>query len=109
MIFNRYPRKRKFECGQPRRGGWLSHQELFEKGDENFVGDGEAGGRETKQLAIKFDYALLAESLDAGANCGDAIALAIGGVIAFDADEIDPFKLAEAEEEFFFEGLKGRD
>lgn len=84
---------------------WLSHQMLFQQSDEDFVGNSEARGRETEKLPVKFDDALISECGDTRADRGDSIALAIGGVIAFDTREIYAFELAKAEEEFFFESL----
>src|SRR5271166_4446392 len=90
---------------KPRAGGPI----LFEQGDEDFVGDAEAIGREAKATAVEFDETLLAEVRNLIAQSDDTCAQAIHRIRSFDAREIDALELAQAEEEFFVERLLGRD
>ena len=64
-----------------------------------------------ESAGFSLQQTLRAERIDLRADFGQARAgaVAVRGVVAFDLREIDSVELAEAEEEFFFEGLLGCD
>src|SRR5579862_825782 len=69
-------------------------------------------GREAQPLAFTIEEILRVERIDLAMDCGEAGAGTVRverGVVAFDAGQVDAVKLAQAEEEFFFEGLLGSD
>src|SRR5579864_245182 len=63
---------------------------------------------ETEAFAFAIEEILRVERIDLAMDCGEAGAGTVcveRGVVAFDAGQVDAVKLAQAEEEFFFEGL----
>src|SRR5580704_5608826 len=81
-----------------------SYQDFGEDG----IRDREMFRGEAQALAFPIEEILRVERINLAMNCGEAGAGAVRverGVIAFDAGQVDAVKLAQAEEEFFFQRL----
>src|SRR5437588_6686672 len=74
---------------------------LVEQGDEDFVGDGQAGGGEPYAATGPLDQALGAQFLDARADIG----IDLRAILSLDGREVDAFELAQAEEKLFVKRL----